>query len=154
LKNAALGAVAFGVAYLPQLASYEALNGYPGPSRLVARKLTWTAPHAFGVLASPEHGLLFWTPLTALSLIGLEWLALESRRPQSPYSSASDHRQRRQSRGTLRVPLPSPLRSQSPANPQSAPAIAGRADRTEDGGVAQATESAAGERSSTPATGA
>jgi hypothetical protein len=74
-----LGAVAFGVAYLPQLAAYQVINGYPGPSRLVARKLNWLAPHAFGVLASPEHGLLFWTPLVVLSLAGLVWLVVRSR---------------------------------------------------------------------------
>jgi hypothetical protein len=70
------GAAAFVVAYAPQLMAYRAINGYFGPSRLVARKLNWMAPHAFGVLLSPEHGLLFWTPLVLLSLAGLAWLAL------------------------------------------------------------------------------
>jgi hypothetical protein len=79
LSGGVLGAVAFGVAYLPQLAAYQVINGYPGPSRLVARKLNWLAPHAFGVLASPEHGLLFWTPLVVLSLAGLVWLVVRSR---------------------------------------------------------------------------
>jgi hypothetical protein len=80
LGRGLLGGVAFGVAYLPQLLSYEALNGYPGPSRLVARKLNWWAPHALGVLVSPEHGLLFWTPLVILSLLGLAWLAVRPAR--------------------------------------------------------------------------
>jgi hypothetical protein len=80
--SAIAGALAFGVAYAPQLAAYVVLNGYPGPSRLVARKMNWVAPYALGVLASPEHGLLFWTPLVALSLVGLVLLArhLESDR--------------------------------------------------------------------------
>jgi hypothetical protein len=71
-----LGAVAFGIAYLPQVAAYWVINGYLGPSKLVARKLTWTSPHALGVLASTEHGLLFWTPLVLLSIAGLVWLAV------------------------------------------------------------------------------
>jgi hypothetical protein len=65
------GAAAFVLAYLPQLAAYVVLNGYPGPSRLVARKMNWMAPHMLGVLASPGHGLLFWTPLVVLALVGL-----------------------------------------------------------------------------------
>ena len=36
---------------LPQVAAYLALNGYPRPSRLVLRKMTWNAPHALEVLA-------------------------------------------------------------------------------------------------------
>jgi hypothetical protein len=59
------------LAYAPQLLAYLALNGYPFPSRLVVRKLNWLAPHAAGVLASPEHGLVFWTPLALLAIIGL-----------------------------------------------------------------------------------
>jgi hypothetical protein len=51
--------------------AYMALNGYPGPSRLVARKMSWMAPHALEVLWSTRHGLLFWTPLVLLSLVGL-----------------------------------------------------------------------------------
>jgi hypothetical protein len=47
------------------------LNGYPFPSRLVVRKLNWLAPHAAGVVASPEHGLIFWTPLALLAIVGL-----------------------------------------------------------------------------------
>jgi hypothetical protein len=68
------GAAAFAIAYAPQLAAYVALNGYPGPSRLVVRKMNFAAPHALGVLASPEHGLLFWTPLVLLAFAGLAWL--------------------------------------------------------------------------------
>jgi hypothetical protein len=75
LQIAAAGA-AFFLVYLPQLLAYNALNGYPGPSRLVGRKMTWTTPHALEVLGSPEHGLLVWTPLVALSLAGLLWMAL------------------------------------------------------------------------------
>ncbi len=99
LGRGLLGGVAFGVAYLPQLLSYEALNGYPGPSRLVARKLNWWTPHALGVLISPEHGLLFWTPLVILSLLGLAWLAVRpardgasDRAPQADRATSTDGR--------------------------------------------------------------
>ena len=44
--HALAGAVAFAIGYAPQLLAYTALNGYPGPSRLVARKMNWLAPHA------------------------------------------------------------------------------------------------------------
>ena len=71
-----LGTVAAGVAgtalgYLPQLAAYTALNGYPGPAAHVSRKMYWTSPWGLDVLASPHHGLLFWTPLALLALVGL-----------------------------------------------------------------------------------
>ncbi len=69
--HALAGSLAFTIAYLPQLWAYVALNGYPRPSPLVARKLNWLSPHAAGVLASPEHGLVFWTPLALLAIVGL-----------------------------------------------------------------------------------
>jgi hypothetical protein len=68
--------VAFAAGLLPQLTAYLALNGRPGPSQLVTRKMLWHAPHALEVLASPEHGFLFWTPLAVLALAGLAALAL------------------------------------------------------------------------------
>ena len=72
LAATALAAAAgFAVCYLPQVFAYLALNGYPGPSRLVIRKMNWLAPHAAGVVASPAHGLVFWTPLALLAVVGL-----------------------------------------------------------------------------------
>ena len=68
---AAAGVVAFFLLYMPQLLAYQALNGRFGPSRLVTRKMTWTSPHAAGVLASPEHGFFAWTPLAILAVVGL-----------------------------------------------------------------------------------
>jgi hypothetical protein len=76
LLAAAAGVAAAVVAFLPQAFAYLALNGHVGPSRLVARKMSWSAPHALEVLASPEHGLFFWTPLAALALVGLVVLAM------------------------------------------------------------------------------
>jgi hypothetical protein len=73
---AAAGVAAAWVAFLPQALAYLALNGYVGPSRLVARKMSWHAPHALEVLVSPAHGLFFWTPLALVALAGLVVLAV------------------------------------------------------------------------------
>ena len=72
------GVVAGVIGYLPQALASLALNGYLGPSRLVARKMTWTAPHAVEVLFSPEHGFFVWTPLAVIALAGLAWAAATS----------------------------------------------------------------------------
>jgi hypothetical protein len=69
------GCAAFAAAYLPQLMAYQALNGYPGPSRFVSRKMNWMAPHALSVVLSPRHGFFFWTPLAAAAAAGLAVLA-------------------------------------------------------------------------------
>ena len=74
-KTALLGGIVFFTGLLPQLFAYQALNGHPSPSKLVARKMTWTAPHALQVLFSPEHGFFFWTPLALAGVIGLVLLA-------------------------------------------------------------------------------
>ncbi|HET6315447.1 MAG TPA: hypothetical protein VFG86_03235, partial [Chloroflexota bacterium] len=71
LLAAGVGAAAAAVAFVPQALAYIALNGHIGPSRLVARKMSWMAPHALQVVASPAHGLLMWTPLAAFALFGL-----------------------------------------------------------------------------------
>jgi len=72
--------VSFAVVFAPQAIAYLRLNGHLGPSRLVTRKMTWTAPHALQVLASPEHGFFVWTPLAAVALGGLIWMILGRRR--------------------------------------------------------------------------
>jgi hypothetical protein len=45
--------------------------------------MTWTAPHALQVLASPAHGFLFWTPLAILAIAGLASLAIRGGGPAS-----------------------------------------------------------------------
>jgi len=65
------GVVAAAITFVPQALAYLALNGHIGPSRLVARKMSWHAPHALEVLASPAHGLFFWTPLAVVAFAGL-----------------------------------------------------------------------------------
>lgn len=69
--HALAGVAVAAVAFAPQALAYLALNGRIGPSRLVARKMTWTAPHGLDVLASTSHGLLWWTPLAVAGLAGL-----------------------------------------------------------------------------------
>jgi hypothetical protein len=80
----------FVICYLPQLLAYRSINGRFGPSRLVERKMTWTAPHALDVMFSPEHGWLAWTPLVLLALAGLGLLAAGAHRhlTASPHASA------------------------------------------------------------------
>jgi len=71
LPVALAGIAAFALVYVPQILVYLELNGRPGPSPLVTRKMNWISPHALEVLLSPQHGFLFWTPLAALALGGL-----------------------------------------------------------------------------------
>ena len=78
-RSAILGRIAgFGlmvgtaaVVFIPQLIAYRVITGHFGPSKVVSGKLTWTSPNFFNVLFSPEHGLLPWTPVLALALVGL-----------------------------------------------------------------------------------
>ena len=37
--------------------------------------LSWSSPHALGVVFSPEYGLLAWTPVVAVAIAGLVLLA-------------------------------------------------------------------------------
>lgn len=76
----AAGAAAFAIVYLPQALAYVTLNGRLGVPHEVSRKMSWSSPHAWQVLASPEHGFLFWTPLAALAIAGLAWIAIDRAR--------------------------------------------------------------------------
>jgi hypothetical protein len=76
LVRASLGALVFLVLWLPQGIAYLALNGSLHASTLLTRKMTWWSPHAAAVLASPEHGLFWWTPLVVLAIAGLVLLAV------------------------------------------------------------------------------
>ena len=73
---AATGCAVFIAGLTPQLLAYSALNGRPGPSSLVMRKMSWHSPHALDVLTSSEHGFFAWTPMAMLGLAGLVVLAL------------------------------------------------------------------------------
>jgi len=88
LIGGVLGAMAaFVLVYAPQAAVYLRLNGRLGPSRLVTRKMDWSAPHALSVLFSPEHGFFVWTPLALLAIAGLIWMML-AETPAEPSRAA------------------------------------------------------------------
>ena len=74
-RSAVAGIGAFVLCFTPQLLAYRAINGHFGPSRLVARKMTWSAPHAIEVLFSAQHGFFIWTPLALLAVAGIAMLA-------------------------------------------------------------------------------
>ena len=71
------GILGFIICFTPQLLAYNALNGYVGPAEHVSRKMSWYAPHALQVLASPNHGFFFWTPLAIPALAGLVVIAAQ-----------------------------------------------------------------------------
>jgi hypothetical protein len=83
LVSAAAGLAGFAVAYLPQAMAYVTLNGRLGPPDYIASKMRWMAPYAPHVLLSPGHGLLIWTPLVLLCLVGLVAFALGRVTPSS-----------------------------------------------------------------------
>lgn len=66
--------------FAPQLLAYRAINGGLGPSRLVARKMSYASPHALGVLFDPGHGLFAWAPLLLAASLGLLLAARRARR--------------------------------------------------------------------------
>jgi hypothetical protein len=83
--TAALGAsIAWLVVFSPQMAVWHVLYGRwlavpQGPSFM-----QWTAPHLGGVLVSFGHGLFSWTPILALSVMGLMLFAVRHRRVALP----------------------------------------------------------------------
>jgi hypothetical protein len=76
---ATMGLAALAV-FVPQLLAYRAINGAFGPSRLVARKMSFGSPHALEVLFDPAHGLFAWAPLLLLAAAGLLFAAWRARR--------------------------------------------------------------------------
>lgn len=66
------------LALLPQLLTYQLLNGRPLPSATVAGKLSAAggfSPHFFDTLIHPRHGAFLWSPVLLIGLVGLGWLA-------------------------------------------------------------------------------
>lgn len=68
-----------GAVFCLQLAAYRALHGYFGPSPIVGGKLDWYSPHFFQVLLDPHYGLLAWSPVVLLALVGLFLLGRRDR---------------------------------------------------------------------------
>jgi hypothetical protein len=89
-------AVAFAVVFTPQAIAYERINGHLGPSKLVIRKMYWSAPHALQVLFSPAHGFFWWTPLALVAIAGLCWLALPPKGGSHNHAVASGFSRKRQ----------------------------------------------------------
>ena len=77
-RGVAMG-MAAGTAFAPQLLAYRALTGRFGPSRLVARKMSWSSPHLLEVLFDPGHGLFVWSPLLLVATAGLAYLVWRRR---------------------------------------------------------------------------
>jgi len=77
-RSAAIGVAAL-LAFSPQLLAYRALTGRFGPSRLVARKMSWSSPHLLQVLFDPGHGLFAWSPLLLVATGGLVYLVWRRR---------------------------------------------------------------------------
>lgn len=77
--TAAAGTGAFAMGIAPQLLAYKALNGHFGQTETAANKMSWSSPHGLSVLFNLEHGLLAWTPLVALAIAGLVYLAVKRR---------------------------------------------------------------------------
>jgi hypothetical protein len=79
LARGAAMAVAAVIVFIPQLLAYRALTGRFGPSRLVARKMSWSSPHRLEVLFDPGHGLFAWSPLLLVAAAGLALLVWRRR---------------------------------------------------------------------------
>jgi hypothetical protein len=59
------------VAFVPQLIAYRVITGRFGPSQVVSGKFNFTSPNFLNVLFNPEHGLVVWTPIVAVCLLGM-----------------------------------------------------------------------------------
>jgi hypothetical protein len=75
IGKALAGIIAFSICYAPQAAAYVILNGRLAPDPLIEQKMFWSSPHALRVLFSPNHGVVFWTPLFVVAVVGLILLA-------------------------------------------------------------------------------
>ena len=71
-----LGATAAGtvVGFLPQMIVWTILYGAPFTIPQGPGFMRWAEPALIPVLFSDNHGLVSWTPVIALSLVGLFWL--------------------------------------------------------------------------------
>jgi len=68
----------FALAFLPQLCVWRILNGSVTPFGVISLsgRFRFTAPYLLGVLFSPFHGLLLWTPILLPAFLGLGALAV------------------------------------------------------------------------------
>lgn len=68
------------LAFSPQMLVYRVLNGRLGPNPTVSGKFDWASPHFFQVLFDPHYGLIVWSPVVLLALLGFLLLFRRDRR--------------------------------------------------------------------------
>lgn len=63
---------ALAVGFAPQMVAWWVLFGVPlaDPQSGAAGRFNWLSPHLLDVLVSSRHGLLTWTPIVAVALVG------------------------------------------------------------------------------------
>ncbi len=71
IGRVALIGVAAVVTYLPQLLTYQLLNGTPRPNKDVSDKLNIVAPFFWQVMTDPAHALPYWSPIVIVALVGM-----------------------------------------------------------------------------------
>ncbi len=58
------------ITYLPQLVTYQMLNGVPRPNKDVSDKLNIVSPFFWPVMTDPAHALPYWSPIVLVALAG------------------------------------------------------------------------------------
>jgi hypothetical protein len=58
------------VTYLPQLLTYQILNGVPRPNKDVSDKMNIISPFFWRVMTDPAHALPYWSPIILVALVG------------------------------------------------------------------------------------
>jgi hypothetical protein len=71
IGRVALIGVAAVVTYLPQLLTYQILNGTPRPNKDVSDKMNIVAPYFVPVMTDPAHALPYWSPIVLVALVGM-----------------------------------------------------------------------------------
>lgn len=85
---------AFLIGFFPQMGAWKVIYGHwvidpwAVPPLMVPERWSWTSPKVLSVLVSSKHGLLTWTPVILLSLLGLAWVARRDRRLAVGFSIA------------------------------------------------------------------
>jgi hypothetical protein len=75
----AISAIASVVLFLPQMIGWYILYGSPLTIPQGGGFMNWTEPHIINTLFASGHGLITWTPLCALAIVGLFLLPKDNR---------------------------------------------------------------------------
>ncbi len=62
------------ITYLPQLLTYQILNGVPRPNKDVSDKMNILSPNFWDVMTDPAHALPYWSPIVLVAIVGLLFL--------------------------------------------------------------------------------